>query len=219
MKKIILLFLLINLNIYAQDTLIKKDTVHYNISNTLSGMYVNKQTNISFTGDNSLKYKKLNFGTNTQYNFGYTTKVTANELLQKTNIAYENIFLLYILNHSYTRNINAEQSLGIGYVYWWKYVSLSYACLALHNTSVNYRHSFRYKTIYEHNMFKLIIEYYFQPNIKDANDLIIYGNSKIVLLPKNKISYTISDNINYRSLNTIKMIHSINFGITYTYKK
>lgn len=220
--KTLLFLLLFSLNAFTQvDTaaVIPKDTIRYNLSNTLSGMYLNKQTNISYTADNSIKYKKLSIGSNTQYTLGYLNQITSNELLQKTNVAYDNLFLLYILNHSYTRKINAEQSVGIGYVYWWKYVSLSYACLVLHNTEFNYRHSFRYKTIYEHNLFKLNIEYYFQPNMRNTNDLIIYGNTKVTLLPKNKFSFTVSDNINYRSLNTIKMIHTINFGITYTYKK
>ena len=80
------------------------------------------------------------------------------------------------------------------------------------------RNSFRVKLGFIKNKFKFTNEYYYQPNFTMLSDYIIYGNSKILLLPLNKISYTLQGNVNYRSKSKIKNIDNITFGITYTFK-
>lgn len=49
--------------------------------------------------------------------------------------------------------------------------------------------------------------------LPSTGDVIIYGNTKISLFQNRGVNLTISDNINYRSLSTVKLIHSLMFGI------
>jgi hypothetical protein len=199
----------------------------YNYNNTVSGMYVDnsiKQINVNFTGDNSITKGGKSFNSNTSYSFAYTTEVVNNELLQKTNIGYERLFISHIFNHSLTRNIKYDNFIGIGYGFKWKYLSLSYASMyenIIYNqtSSVNVlRHSVRGKFKYEHDLFSIVTEYYYQPNMIKSNDVVVYGSTKISLLQKNKLSFSITDVVSYRSLNKVKIMHTIGLGVSYNLK-
>lgn len=199
----------------------------YSYNNTISGMYVDnniKQINVNFTGDNSITKGEKSFNSNTTYSFAYTTETINNELLQKTNIGYERLFISHIFNHSLTRNIKYDNFIGIGYGFKWKYLSLSYASMyenIIYNqtSSLNvFRHSVRSKFKYEHQLFSIVIEYYYQPNMIKLNDVVVYGSTKISLLQKNKLSFSITDVVSYRSLNKVKLMHTIGVGISYTLK-
>jgi hypothetical protein len=184
----------------------------------------NNQINIGFNGDNSVVKGYKNFNSNTNYNLGYTTKIINSELLQKTNVGYHDFFLSHIFNHSLTRGIKYNNLIGVGYGHKWKYLSLSYASMCENIIYIElptknlFRHSVRCKFKYEHELFSIVTEYYYQPNMVKLNDVVVYGSTKISLLQKNKLSFTITDVINYRSLNTIKLMHSINLGISYNLK-
>jgi hypothetical protein len=184
----------------------------------------NNQINIGFNGDNSVVKGYKNFNSNTNYNLGYTTKIINSELLQKTNEGYHDFFLSHIFNHSLTRGIKYNNLIGVGYGHKWKYLSLSYASMCENIIYIElptknlFRHSVRCKFKYEHELFSIVTEYYYQPNMVKLNDVVVYGSTKISLLQKNKLSFTITDVINYRSLNTIKLMHSINLGISYNLK-
>jgi hypothetical protein len=215
----------INLNTSIVDG-VDSITIH-NYNNTVSGMYIDnniKQINVNFTGDNTITKGKKSFSSNTTYSFAYTTEVINNELLQKTNIGYERLFISHIFNHSLTRNIKSDNFIGVGYGFKWKHVSLSYASMfenTIYNqtSSVNVlRHSVRGKFKYDNQLFSIIIEYYYQPNMIKSNDVIVYGSTKISLLQKNKLSFSITDVVNYRSLNKVKLMHTIGIGISYNLK-
>jgi hypothetical protein len=184
----------------------------------------NNQINIGFNGDNSVVKGYKNFNSNTNYNLGYTTKIINSELLQKTNVGYHDFFLSHIFNHSLTRGIKYNNLIGVGYGHKWKYLSLSYASMCENIIYIElptknlFRHSVRCKFKYEHELFSIVTEYYYQPNMVKLNDVVVYGSTKISLLQKNKLSFTITDVINYRSINTVRLMHSINLGITYNLK-
>jgi hypothetical protein len=199
----------------------------YSYNNTLSGMYIDnsiKQINVNFTGDNSITKGNKSFNSNTSYSFAYTTEVINNELLQKTNIGNERFFISHIFNHSLTRNIKYDNFFGIGYGFKWKHLSLSYASMyenTIYNQKSNvdvFRHSVRVKIKYEHQLFSWVTEYYYQPNMVKLNDVVIYGSTKISLLQKNKLSFSITDVVSYRSLNKVKLMHTIGVGISYNLK-
>lgn len=234
---IILLFISLNSlsqSHYSDSTRLKinisknKDSITTFIyNNTLTGMFIDngtKAVNLNFNGDNSITKGDKFIGSNTTYSFVYTTKTTNNDILQKLNIGYDRLFISYIFNHSLSRGIKYDNLIGLGYGHKWKYLSLSYASM-IGNTIYNqkptvnaFRHSIRCKLKYEHNLFSLITEYYYQPNMLNLNDVIIYGSTKIIFLKKNKISFTVSDIINYRSINSVKLIHSISLGVSYNLK-
>jgi hypothetical protein len=51
-----------------------------------------------------------------------------------------------------------------------------------------------------------------------SNDVVVYGSTKISLLQKNKLSFSITDVISYRSLNNVKLMHTVGVGISYNLK-
>ncbi len=214
--------------LFSSTLLAQSDTITiYTYNNSINGMYTentNNQINIGFNGDNSVVKGYKNFNSNTNYNLGYTTKIINSELLQKTNVGYHDFFLSHIFNHSLTRGIKYNNLIGVGYGHKWKYLSLSYASMCENIIYIElptknlFRHSVRCKFKYEHELFSIVTEYYYQPNMVKLNDVVVYGSTKISLLQKNKLSFTITDVINYRSINTVRLMHSINLGITYNLK-
>jgi hypothetical protein len=65
----------------------------------------------------------------------------------------------------------------------------------------------------------LTSEYFYQPNIINPNDLIIYGNSKLTLFNNKPINLVIRDFINYRSRSEVKLIHNLTLGIGYKFNE
>ena len=221
------LFILLIL-LFSSTSLAQSDTITiYTYNNSINGMYTkntNNQINIGFNGDNSIVKGYKNFNSNTNYNLGYTTKIINSELLQKTNIGYHDLFISHIFNHSLARGIKYNNLIGVGYGHKWGDFSLSYASMCENviytelPTKNLFRHSVRCKFKYEHDLFSISTEYYYQPNMLKINDFVVYGTTKISLLQKSKLSFTITDIVNYRSLNTVKLMHSINLGISYNLK-
>jgi len=206
--------LLVTTFVYTQDTL------KHNLSNTISGSYVSNTNTISvsWTGNNNLTYKGFGLYNTTSYSEAWTLRIKSlKEISHKTNLTYKKTFLLYMFTQSFTRKIEYDNSAGIGYVHWWKYLSLSYGVLAentqytTHTTQVG-RHSVRMKTMNKWGT----LEYYYQPNIKDYKDYLVTGTTKINLLQGKKYSLTLNDNLNFRSISTTKVIHSTQLGITIT---
>ena len=227
--KFILIFLLFSFVSYSQ-----KDTVKFSLDNSLNGSYSkytnNKNNiNIGFIGDNSLNYKKIKFNTGTNYLLSFRDTITMNEFVEKTNISYNNIFLSNSYNKSLTRSIKNDISFGLGYMHKFSikkvYFSISYAVLYQKTTYINNsyrevaRNSFREKIKYNGDLFSFSSEIYYQPNFKSMKtDYIIYGNSKIIFLPKKKVNFILQDVINYISTSNVKMLHNLQFGIEYSFK-
>lgn len=227
MKSILIfIFSIITLFSYSQDTLLF-DSISVSSGNSITGMYSKNSTtqfNITYSGDNTITKKDLVFNTNTAYTLVYNTNIIANEWQQKTNISYKNVFLIHVFNHSLTRTIDDDNSFGVGVGKWWKYVSLSYAALYQNTNYSNIphkeviRHSVRFKLKYEHKHFNLSSEHYYQPNMKIFNDVIIYGTTKLTLLQNKKVNITISDNINFRSVSNVRLMHTLTLGLSFNFK-
>lgn len=222
------LILIFTIYSFSQDSIQSQ----YQFDNSITSMYNDnngkKSFNGSFVGDNSISIKKTTLSLNTNYSLGYSPTISNNELIQKTNLSYSNFFITHVYNHSLSRSINSDNSFGLGIILKKTIndynISLSYAIMyqyvnyqSIDNTRM-IRDSFRLKISITKNNFKVTNEYYYQPNFLVLSDYIIYGNSKIILLPMNNISYTLQGNINYRSKSNIKNIDNITFGITYTFK-
>ena len=229
MKKIlIILSFLFSLYGFSQDSIKRQ----YQFDNTITSMYNNnngeKSFNGSFVGENSMLIKKITLSLNTNYTVGYSPNLSTNEFIQKNNLNYNRFFISHVYNYSLSRNITSDNSLGVGMGFKKTLkdfnLSLSYAIMyqyvdyQLTTDTKIIRNSFRVKLGFIKNKFKFTNEYYYQPNFTMLSDYIIYGNSKILLLPLNKISYTLQGNVNYRSKSKIKNIDNITFGITYTFK-
>jgi hypothetical protein len=220
MKVLYILLFVFNIA-YSQDSL-KLDTIKYNLSNSLGGNYASntKQLNITFSGINSLTYKKYNLTNTASYSGSWTSSKIAEEFSDRTNITRDKFFILYTFTHSLTRKIDYDNSIGIGYVHWWKYFSLSYGTIyektnySILPSVYTYRHSIRTKISYKN----LLLEYYYQPNIIDMKDIILTGTTKLTLFQKKIINIAVTDVINYRSTSLIKMIHTTTLGITFNLK-
>jgi hypothetical protein len=231
MKKLfIIATLLFSIQSYAQTEI--------SLDNSLSGsLNQGKDGNIigvNFTGNNSFDFGKhiaLDLGTN--YNVQYTPELSQNELIQKANFGYNkehwDLFTTYQYNYSLTRGIQADNWLGIGggvkEKFSWGKASLSYAFLYQNtdymvdpNTN-KLRHSIRAKIKIEKKNFGFSTEYYYQPNIKDFNDCIIYGTTKLTLFPTKPLNFIIQDQMNFRSTSDVKMMNNLTFGIAYKFNK
>jgi len=208
------------------------------LDNSLSGsLNQGKSGNIigvNFTGNNSFDFGKhiaLDLGTN--YNTQYTPELTQNELIQKVNLGYNkehwDLFTTYQYNYSLVRSIQSDNWLGIGggikEKFSWGKASLSYAFLYQNtdymlNPSTNkLRHSIRAKIKIEKKKFGITTEYYYQPNIKDFNDCIIYGTTKLTLFPTKPFNFIIQDQMNFRSTSDVRMMNNLTFGIAYKFTK
>jgi len=199
------------------------DSVKYNLSNSISGSTTSntKQTNFTFSGDNTLKYKTHSIANTTNYSLSWVSSKIAEEFSHKSNFTKGKWFSLYMFTHSLTRKIEYDNSIGVGYIHWWKDISLSYGVLGertIYTSSPNInvlRHSLRSKLILKW----ITLEYYYQPNIVKLSDVIITGNTKVTLFQGKKIGLVVSDVVNYRSTSTTKLIHSTSLSINFNLKK
>jgi len=222
--------------IFSTITLLasSQDTVKFSLDDNINGSYSkfsnnNNIVNVGFVGDNSLGYKKLKFNNVSNYSLSFRDSITANEFVNKTNVEYDNFFFFNVYTHSLIRSIKNDNSFGIGYGHKFSIkkldISVSYAVLYqktfYKNTSTKEisRNSFRTKIKYNGGMVGFSTEFYYQPSFKSMEtDYIIYGNAKIIFLPKKRVNFILQDAINYISTSKVRMIHNLAFGIEYNFK-
>ena len=228
MKKILIfIFITICFNLLSQTSIELNNSLTAILSSS-----TNSQIGLSFNGNNVITKKKYSLDLNTNYSLTFSPKISENELIQRASLDYKNknwfYFTSYQFNYSYTRGIYADNWLGIGSGYKKPFkigkFSISYAILyqntnyALYSKSV-FRHSIRGKIKLEKEKFEISTEYYYQPNVSNFKDVIVYGTTQINIFPKNKLSFTIQDVINYRNQSNIKLIHNLTLGIGYKISK
>jgi hypothetical protein len=210
-----------------------QDTLKLSLDNSISGMYTTQNnintTNLTYSGNNTIFYNKFQLNTTSNYQLGYSLKsLTNNEFLEKTNISRNSLFFSHIYTSSLSRKIISDNSIGFGYSHKWnisKFIlGLSYALL-YQNTNYSTkldllitRHSARFKLRYTGSIVSFMTELYFQPNTRSLFDKIIYGTTKLSIKPKNRLSLTIQDAINYRSLSSVKLIHTLTVGLSYQFE-
>lgn len=222
----LIIILLISFGLQAQTEITLDNTLSGSLNQGKNGNIIG----VNFTGNNSFDFGKhigLDLGTN--YNTQYTPELTQNELIQKLNLGYNkehwDFFTTYQYNYSLVRGIQSDNWLGIGGgvkdKFNWGKVSLSYAFLYQNTDYIDspisniLRHSIRAKIKIEKKYIGLSTEYFYQPNIKDFSDNIIYGTTKLVLLPGKPLNFVIQDQLNFRSTSEVKMINNLTFGVSY----
>jgi hypothetical protein len=211
-----------------------QDTVKFSLDDNINGSYSkysdnNNIINVGFVGDNSIGYKKMKFNNVSNYSLSFRDSITANELVNKTNIEYVNIFLFNVYTNSLIRSIKNDNSFGVGYSHKFSIkkvdISISYAILYQKTFYRNLtekeigRNSVRVKIKYNGGLVGFSTEFYYQPSFKSMQtDYIIYGNAKIVFLPKKRINFILQDAINYISTSKVRILHNLAFGIEYNFK-
>jgi len=216
--RLFVIFLFVSLFGYCQG-----DTIGYVLSNGITGIYsrgLTVQYTLSYNGDNMVRYGGFSLNSVTIYSLVYGDKLVGNEFNQRTNIGDNNLFINHIYGHSLVRGILGENSIGVGYIYRFKYFSLSYGSLyQMTDNRVRgdieiFRHSLRFKFKYRIGYFGISGEYYYQPNMVNIGDVIISGNIRVNIFQGKRVSLTMSDNFSYRSLSNVRLIHNILFGIS-----
>ena len=208
--------------------------VKIKIDNNLSGIISNSQTNstgLNFNGSNSLEWKNFSLSSSTAYSNRFNTKLFENELLQRLNLEYDSIrwnsFLFCQYNYSLIRKIDFDGvvGLGSGIKFDKSVVKLSISYSFIYQTTLfrsqsrseSFRHSVRTKFKFEKPVISLSFEYYYQPNVSDFNDVIVIGQTKLVLFNNKPFNLVVQDVINYRSLSSVKTIHNLTIGAGYKF--
>lgn len=229
---LIILFSVLPISSAAQQDTIK-DTVKVSLDNNVNGAYTKYSdnsniVNVGFVGDNSVSYRSFKLSSSSNYALSFRDTIMANELVEKTNIGYGDVFLSNVYNHSFVRSIKNDNSFGIGYGKKFSIkkteLSISYAVLyqkTVYESGVAARierNSFRAKIKYEGDLVGFSTELYYQPSFRSFDDYIVYGNAKLVLLPKRRLNFILQDAVNYISKSEVRMLHNLAFGVGYTFK-
>jgi len=81
------------------------DTLRYSFDNSITNVFSKIGNTSSLTlnanGDNSLIFNFFSLRSNTNYLFKYQGNIIFNELLQRTNIEHDRIFISHLFNRSY----------------------------------------------------------------------------------------------------------------------
>lgn len=228
-KPLLFLFILLSsFNIFSQ-TEIKLD-------NNFTGILSTNNTTtfgFNFVGNNSIEIKKISFDFSTNYSTRFSPNLKENEFNQRQNVGYEkekwDLFITHQYNYSLIRQITSDNWLGVGgglkFRYNWGKISLSYATIYqrsnyfVNDSEYLFRHSLRTKLKIEKKNISFYSEYFFQPNVSNFDDIIIYGNSKVSLLLNKSISFVIQDVVNWRSTSDVRLIHNLSLGIGYKFNK
>lgn len=228
---LLLIFLMLPVLASSQDTI--KDTVKVSLDNNINGAYTkfsnnSNIVNIGFVGDNSVSYKKFKLNSSSNYSLSFRDTILANELVEKTNAGYGDFFLSNVYTQSLVRSVRNDNAFGIGYGKKFSIkkfdLSLSYAVLyqkTFYNNGTTKqvgRNSFRTKLKYDGNLIGFSTEFYYQPNFESMKDYIVYGNAKLIFLPKKRLNFILQDAINYISKSEVRMLHNLAFGVGYTFK-
>lgn len=227
-KRPLLFFAILCFNLVFSQEIKTDNSLTGIVSNSISS-----QLGLTYVGENSFIKKNWDITSVTNYALTFSPNISENELTQRLsyNLKLGNWsnFTSYQFNYSYVRKIDSDNLFGIGTGIKKDYncikSSISYAILfqntnySLQTSEYLLRHSIRIKFIIEKDNFELISEYYYQPDILNFNNTIIYGTTKINFLPKNKINFTISDILNYRSQSNVKLIHNLTIGVGYKLQK
>ena len=206
------------------------------LDNNFTGILsTNKTTTFGFNyiGSNSIYIKKISYDFSTNYSIRFSPTLKENEFNQRQNIGYESkkwdLFVTHQYNYSLIRQISSDNWLGVGgglkFNYRWGKLSVSYATIYqnskyfVNTPEYMFRHSLRTKLKLEKKNISFYSEYFFQPNVSNLDDIIIYGNSKISLFTNKSVNLIIQDVLNYRSKSEVKMIHNISIGVGYKLNK
>ena len=227
-KRPLLFFAILCFNLVFSQEIKTDNSLTGIVSNSISS-----QLGLTYVGENSFIKNKWDITSVTNYTLTFSPNISENELLQRVSFdVRENkwsYFTNYQYNYSYVRKIQSDNFLGIGTGFKKEFTyiksSISYAILFHQSNYFNgedeniFRHSLRLKFSLEKKNWEIISEYYYQPNVTNIRDNIIYGTTKISFFPKNKLNFTIGDIFNWRSQSDVKIIHNLTIGVGYKFQK
>ena len=227
-KRPLLFFALLCFNLVFSQEIKTDNSLTGIVSNSISS-----QLGLTYVGENSFIKNKWDITSVTNYTLTFSPNISENELLQRVSFdVRENkwsYFTNYQYNYSYVRKIQSDNFLGIGTGFKKEFTyiksSISYAILFHQSNYFNgedeniFRHSLRLKFSLEKKNWEIISEYYYQPNVTNIRDNIIYGTTKISFFPKNKLNFTIGDIFNWRSQSDVRIIHNLTIGVGYKFQK
>ena len=213
--------------------LVTNAQLKYNLDNSLTGSYatskIGDQTGLVFNGLNHFEVKKTYWDINPYYSIKYTgTKKIDNELLSREDIGRWDksisVFLVHQYNSSFIRGISADNWIGAGIGKTVKIkehisISLSYCVQYEYRRYLNspletiLRNSIRGRIRCDYKDVQLSVEYYFQPNIDNSNDINIFGSTSITLFNSKPVSLTFQNVYNYMSTDKVKLIQNTTAGI------
>jgi len=220
-----LIFIILNTVVVSQTKL--------KLDNNLTGIVSNSKTNsfgLNFTSNNGVEIGKFGLNLTTSYSNRFNTKLYENELINRTNVEYDNIkwnlFISHQFSYSLLRKINSDNLVGAGFGFKinnidYSKISISYAIMyqninnLITEDKYYWRHSIRTKFKFEREAFNLSFEYFYQPNITNFQDFIILGQTKLSLFSNKPFSLIIQDVLNYRSISDVKMVHNLTIGAGY----
>jgi len=226
--RILIIFLLLSFNLLSQ--------VDLKLDNNLTGILSTTNTTtfgFNYVGNNSVDIKKISIDLSTLYAIRFSPALKENEFVQRQNVGYErekwDLFVTHQYNYSLIRKIEADNWLGVGgglkFRYSWGKISFSYATIYQSSDYFDldreslFRHSLRTKIKVDKKNISFSSEYFFQPNISDLNDMIIYGTTKISLFTSKPFNFVIQDVVNYRNTSSIKLVHNLSLGVGYKFSK
>lgn len=206
------------------------------LDNNLTGILSTSNTTafgFNYVGNNSIDFKKISYDFSTNYATRFSPNLKENEFIQRQNIGYEkekwDMFITHQYNYSLIRKIKSDNWIGIGaglkFIFNWGKLSLSYATIYQNSEyfiierETIFRHSVRTKIKLEKKNVCFSSEYFFQPNMFNFKDVIIYGTSKISLSTGKSVSFVIQDVVNYRSSSSVETVHNLSLGIGYKFNK
>lgn len=199
----------------------------------ISSINTTKTIGVNYTGNNSFDFKKVSIDLITNYSTRFSPQIKENEFIQRQNIGYEkekwDLFLTHQFNYSLIRKINSDNWIGLGgglkFKYDWGKLTFSYAAIYQNSNYFTnqreflFRHSLRTKIKFENKNINLYSEYFFQPNMFNFSDVIIYGTTKLNIMINKSLSFLIQDVLNYRSNSDVKIINNLSVGVGFKFEK
>ncbi len=230
MKKSLLLFLTILLSKISFSQ--KQFTFDNNLTGVIS-TNTTTTTGLNYVGNNSIDINKISIDLGTTYITRFNKNLIENEFVQRSNIGYEkenwDLFTTHQYNYSLLRKISSDNWLGVGggikKKYSWGKLSVSYAILYQNSNyfvkdgEFLWRHSLRGRVKIEKKFWSLNSEYFFQPNVQNFGDCIIYGSSKLSLFTNKSVNFIVQDVVNWRNTSDVKLIHNLTIGIGWKFSK
>ena len=201
---LILLLLLVSQSVFSQ--------IKINSDNNLTGSFnttkAGDQPSMVINGNNRVYLNKFYFDVNPFYQVSQTNhKLTANELLIRDDIGFNDsiisLFLVHQYNSSFIRGISSDNWFGLGIsknIISNKNIVFNLSA-CIENEYRRYtdvyierilRESYRAKIKLNYETISLSFEYYFQPNVNDLKDINIFGSTTLSLFNNKSINFKIN---------------------------
>jgi len=196
----------------------------YSLDNTLGLNYSGTTNSLTASAllQNSVTVKKLDFTSNIDYGFSATQENISNSLLSKTSCNLQRGKALYFVTvqNNFTRNVDMNLfGAGLGRSDTLKTLpyKLTYGLLYQYMNEPFVRHSLRLKTSKKVSRTTGALEVFYQPNVADPSDYIVYSSFKLSYNLGN-FSVSLNDVYNFHSKRLLNTVHIVTLGIAYERK-